>query len=253
VAAPITVQENGATAAAEIAPSYDQLFKSLKATHFSSLNEVRANAKVLNGRVIELMGDVLGTTASATSRTVLLHVDAEAAALVSAPDLKTEVALGPGASVRVLLRVNAVAAGDATLTLLAARAIYSGTAMITPQSATLYTAPESDDSVLVVPPMTTLIIPDGPAQSPTRRNPRAAAGNGSTPLAMDASKPAYKALVRRYNSRLREDQVEEIATALLSAGYAHNMDPRFLAAMVAVESSFNPNSQSRSGALGLGN
>jgi hypothetical protein len=245
------MQEN-APEDAGVTPTYDQLFKSLKATHFSSRNEVSANAAALDGRVIELMGDVLGTTASTTSRTLLLHVDNEAAVLTSAPDMKSDVTLQPGASVRVLVKVGSAGAGDSDLTLIAARAVYSGTAMVTSQSATLGTGSSDDNAVLVAPPMTTLIIPDAAPQGSTPRSPRAASGNASTAISLDASKPAYKALVRRFNSRLREDQVDEIATALLSAGYTLNMDPRFLAAMVAVESGFNPNSQSRSGALGLG-
>ena len=69
---------------------------------------------------------------------------------------------------------------------------------------------------------------------------------------VDEQKPAYVGLVRRHNPRLTENQAEEIATALLSAGVQHNLDPRFLAAVVSVESSFNVNSTSRSGAQGLG-
>jgi len=142
--------------------------------------------------------------------------------------------------------------GDLTLTLLAARGVYSGTAAVVANSATLSSAPDNNaDEVLVVPPMTTLIIPNAPLQTPSQRGSRFN-NTGSTAIAIDASKPAYKALVRRFNGRLREDQVDEIATALLNAGYSHNMDPRFLAAMIAVESSFNPLSVSRSGASGLG-
>ncbi|HEY0072626.1 MAG TPA: lytic transglycosylase domain-containing protein, partial [Abditibacteriaceae bacterium] len=69
---------------------------------------------------------------------------------------------------------------------------------------------------------------------------------------VDEQKPAYINLVRRHNPRLTENQAEEIAAALLSAGVQHNLDPRFLAAVVSVESSFNINSTSRSGAQGLG-
>ena len=69
---------------------------------------------------------------------------------------------------------------------------------------------------------------------------------------VNEQKPAYINLVRRHNPRLTENQADEIATALLSAGVQHNLDPRFLAAVVSVESSFNVNSTSRSGAQGLG-
>ena len=69
---------------------------------------------------------------------------------------------------------------------------------------------------------------------------------------VDEQKPAYKALVRRHNARLTEDQVEEIASALLGAGVKNNLDPRFLAAIISVESDFDIKCTSSSGAQGLG-
>jgi soluble lytic murein transglycosylase-like protein len=69
---------------------------------------------------------------------------------------------------------------------------------------------------------------------------------------IDAQKPAYKALVRRHNKKLSEAQVDEIATALLTAAYANKMDPRFLAAIISVESDFDIYCLSSSGAMGLG-
>jgi soluble lytic murein transglycosylase-like protein len=68
---------------------------------------------------------------------------------------------------------------------------------------------------------------------------------------IESRKPAFMALVRRFNPKLRDDQVDEIATAVLTAGMANNMDPRFLAAIIAVESDFDPTCLSSSGAMGL--
>ena len=113
------------------------------------------------------------------------------------------------------------------------------------------------DDIIVVPPMTeaTLPAPDkAVAQAAPRRN---APIRPQTPqvgdvTSIDAQVPSYKALVLRHNPRLRDDQAEEIAEALLRHGYAQNIDPRFLAAVVCVESGFNPYAVSRSGAMGLG-
>ena len=58
--------------------------------------------------------------------------------------------------------------------------------------------------------------------------------------------------MRRFNKKLSDAQTEEIARALLGAGYANNMDPRFLAAIIAVESDFDIYCLSSSGAMGLG-
>jgi soluble lytic murein transglycosylase-like protein len=57
---------------------------------------------------------------------------------------------------------------------------------------------------------------------------------------------------RRFNKKLSDSQAGEIAQALVDAGRAHSMDPRFLASIIAVESGFNIYSLSRSGAMGLG-
>ena len=82
--------------------------------------------------------------------------------------------------------------------------------------------------------------------------PPATSSNSRLQSLTDEQKPAYMALVRRHNARLSDQQVEEIASALLGAGMQHNLDPRFLAAIVSVESGFNVNSTSSSGAQGLG-
>ena len=58
--------------------------------------------------------------------------------------------------------------------------------------------------------------------------------------------------MRRYNKKLKPEVVSEIAEALLRAGAKYEMDPRFLAAIIAVESDFDVNCLSNSGAMGLG-
>lgn len=47
--------------------------------------------------------------------------------------------------------------------------------------------------------------------------------------------------------------MQEIAVAILRAGYKNNLDPRFLAAILAVESDFDVYCLSGSGAIGLSN
>lgn len=69
---------------------------------------------------------------------------------------------------------------------------------------------------------------------------------------VQAQLPAYENLVRRFNKKLSPAQAEEIARGLLTAGYSQNMDPRFLAAIIAVESDFDIYCLSSSGAMGLG-
>src|SRR5690606_36450072 len=69
---------------------------------------------------------------------------------------------------------------------------------------------------------------------------------------VEEQKAAYAAIVRRHNNKLKPQVVDEIAEAVLRAGYKYSMDPRFLAAIIAVESDFDVNCLSSSGAMGLG-
>lgn len=68
----------------------------------------------------------------------------------------------------------------------------------------------------------------------------------------EAQMPAYRAMVKRFNPKLRDDIVEKIASSLLQAGTANGMDPRFLAAIISIESDFDVYCRSDSGAMGLG-
>ena len=63
---------------------------------------------------------------------------------------------------------------------------------------------------------------------------------------------SYGQLARYYNPRLRPEDAEKIAQALLGYAYRFNIDPRLVVALVVVESGFQPHVVSRAGALGLG-
>ena len=68
----------------------------------------------------------------------------------------------------------------------------------------------------------------------------------------DSHRSAFANLARRTNPRLSVEMADNIAAAILAASKAHSLDPRFLAAVVQVESQFNPYAVSGSGAMGLG-
>lgn len=59
-------------------------------------------------------------------------------------------------------------------------------------------------------------------------------------------------VVARMNRRLAPGEVNSIAQAIHMSSQRYGMDPRLLACIVAVESSFNPAAISSSGAIGLG-
>ncbi|MCS7172192.1 MAG: lytic transglycosylase domain-containing protein [Armatimonadetes bacterium] len=62
----------------------------------------------------------------------------------------------------------------------------------------------------------------------------------------------YAWMARSYNPRLSPEEALRIGTALVGYARGFNVDPRLVAAVIAVESGFNPRAVSRAGALGLG-
>ena len=63
---------------------------------------------------------------------------------------------------------------------------------------------------------------------------------------------AYAAFIKKRNPRLSDDKTHEIAEAIIGYSTAYKFDPRLVVAVLLVESDFDPNSTSRTGAMGLG-
>lgn len=63
---------------------------------------------------------------------------------------------------------------------------------------------------------------------------------------------AYRQAVRYFNRSLTTDEADTIVRALIRYSLLHQLDPRFVVAVVAVESSFRTDAISRAGAQGLG-
>jgi len=61
----------------------------------------------------------------------------------------------------------------------------------------------------------------------------------------------YRSLVRRWNRRLSEADVDKIATSVLYFSDVNNIDPRLVVATIIAESDFDIRSTSRAGAMGL--
>lgn len=64
--------------------------------------------------------------------------------------------------------------------------------------------------------------------------------------------PYYKAFIQRRNPRLSDAEATRISQGIIGFSIQYGVDARLVMAMVLVESGFNPNSTSRSGAMGLG-
>ena len=259
--------------------SYDELQRELKPTRVESVKGYQSNLQALDGGAVEMSGDVAGIMSRNGSRTILLRMEG-GTLLMSAPADASLPALRTGIFVKVLARVDS--SQDTPLSILAATeaprtepviAKVEDNAAIVPVAATAITpVPDVTPAEVALPQPPRIITPTRKVTPRAQPKPLASRGSGvlrpavprkasSGPASIPAyeadqlienQKPAYEALVRRHNKKLRPEVVSEIAEALLRAGYKHNMDPRFLAAIIAVESNFNVNSLSSSGAMGLG-
>lgn len=249
----------------------------LKPLRFDTLANLRLVARNAIGKIIELRGTVKGTFARGENLAVLLQVGERENLVISAPPaFRGHAALRPGVSSRLLCRVDGATGNDIALTLVNATDAPEG-----PQLFKL-----EDDGEIIAPPdggtlplpEQIMIGPDAPLDPPqtrvpiVRRAPVAPASRSmgagvvrpSAPITARPATPnplfgfgegqraAYTALARRSNPRLGAIMADNIAAAILSAAQTHNLDPRFLAAIVKVESSFDPYCLSSSGAMGLG-
>ena len=99
------------------------------------------------------------------------------------------------------------------------------------------------------------ITGDRPARRERSRRPEAPdyAGHPAgalSPRALAIYAP-YRGLVRRWNRRLAETDVDKITTSILYFSDINNVDPRLVVATIIAESDFDIRSTSRAGAMGL--
>ncbi len=271
---PVQTVAAQAIAIAIAADDYESQKIKLKAMRLLSVAQFRAMGVAHNGKVVELRGQIKGAIARDETRALLFQLDEGENVVVEAPAAFRNQATEPGAFSRLLCRVNCAPGAENSLFLLNATGA--------PDPARLFKA---DDNDLIVappggsqlpPPEQIMIGPDAPL-APTRENSRrqtsqrsnapapkqlSSRGMNSRPAAVrpaspyfgfdDSQRAAYKSLARRFNPRLSDEMAGYIASSIISAAQDNNLDPRFLAAVVQVESSFDPYCLSASGAMGLG-
>ncbi|MBQ7502683.1 lytic transglycosylase domain-containing protein [bacterium] len=79
-----------------------------------------------------------------------------------------------------------------------------------------------------------------------------AEGELQPPYKSQAYLNSYYRTVKYYNPNLNRRETETIVLALLHYSYEYALDPRFVTAVIACESGFNPKAVSPAGAVGLG-
>lgn len=265
-------------------PDFEAQKKTLSVARIDTLDELRDQGPSLVGKTIELRGVVKGVSGGDNSLSILLELpDGQTQMLSATPSFKTSPAGRAGNWVRVLCRVQATMGRETLLQLMNATAkrdpaLFEGASDDTsavlrvpknvpgappPSDVVLPANNVLNDGVMIgpevdLPPAPPLslrapVVISPPVQTPApraapRRAPRANAFYGFD----DSSRVAFRNLAMRTNPRLNSDSADNIALSLLQAAQAHSIDPRFLAAVVQVESKFNPYAVSGAGAMGLG-
>ncbi len=231
---------------------------------FQSMKQLRAKVQELDGNAVEMDGEVTGIMTREDGRMALLKIGDEMAVLSAPLELQPKNLLRAGMFVRVLAQVKNDGKGG-KLTILALK---EGTAPVArmdaapPDDAVQILVAQSDNGMLNT-PMTVSITPlpqaPGAAQTAPRRAPVKTSslrpnqlGVGEREELIEAQTPFYTAIIRQHNKKLKSEVVQEIAVAILRAGFKSNLDPRFIAAVIAVESDFDVYCLSGSGAMGLG-
>jgi hypothetical protein len=271
-------------ARAQISPAaFDDMKRQAKATRIASASELRDNTDNLDGKTVEMQGIVSGLLTREGSKMVMLKIGGDMVVLSVAPEAITP-NVRAGSSLRLLVRVNASSKEHLYSILACAetpKTAAAGNSQTAPPedgaeiTASMVSAADNETDVIPQPPViispfvTTVPAPRRQANPLAARGgdgastrlapakikkpaPAAAPSSFDTEEVIQEQKPAYEAIVRQHNKKLRPEVVEEIAEALLRAGTKYNMDPRFLAAIIAVESDFDVACLSNSGAMGLG-
>ncbi len=202
------------------------------------------------GRTLEASATVSGLVSAGTERTALLTTTSatgsESVSLPVPADLRGASWLDSGAQVRVLL----LAVPDDP-------ALPSGLRLVA-------VAPEGD--VVAAEVRAAARRPLASRPLPMRRSRRRVVYAASAPTAADLNPghpvgalsaralsiyAPYRRLVRRWNRRLSEADVDRITTSILYFSDINNLDPRLPVAMIIAESDFDLYSTSHTGAMGL--
>ncbi len=259
--------------AVDASDDYEMQRSRAKAPRFDSQAEVRDQSRLFLGRIIELRGTVKGTFSRHDGFALMLQ-QPDGTLLLDAPNspggnpVRGNPLLRAGSFVRVLSRIERIENGEPMLALVNLTDRAEPLAIL---------KADADDGVMLAPPSASAPAPDAVLLGdqialPPAPGAGSASGKGSLPTpsvqSLAAFKPAsagnpyfgftpqhranYRAFIRRNSPKISEALADQIAGAILLASQTHNLDPRFLCAVVQVESDFDPTCLSSSGAMGLG-
>jgi soluble lytic murein transglycosylase-like protein len=238
---------------------FDQQRVSLNSTHVESASQIQQNRAVLDGKVLDMSGQIMGIMSQGSQKTVLIKLETDTISLQIPPAFEDSSLLSPGAGVRALVNVHAPADAPVQLSVIAlaapstqveiAKVPDTSAVVLPPLAGTISALPSPPDEV-----ETAAIKPSYQAQAQTvpQDNTTQSASPTDPDTVVAAQKAAYAQMIQNTNKKLKPQQANEIAEAILRAGLKYQMDPRFLAAIIGVESDYDVACLSNSGAMGLG-
>ena len=213
----------------------------------ASAGDILRRPDAYTGRTVEAAALVSGIIAAGDDKTALLSVSGTIVTVPVPPALRGAQWLNGGAQVRVLLRV---APADPSL----------------PSGVALLAAVPEGEAVNADRAQARLAARVAPISRPAslKRGAATVSFGGASVPAANAGHPVgalsaralsiygpYRALVRRWNRRLSENDVDKITTSILYFSDKNNVDPRLVVATIIAESDFDIRSTSHAGAMGL--
>ena len=242
-----------------------------RSPRFDSQAELREQCRPYVGRIVELRGTVKGTFSRGDGFTLMLQQPDGTLLVEATGDWRANPLLRAGTFVRALCRIESIGGGGEPELVLA---------NLTDRAEPLaLLKADDDDGISIAPPQVSapapasiLLAPEmdlPPAPTPNSDGAPGATATAAAPAprvqasaTMKSSNPYYgfteqhranyRGFIRRTNPKISESLAQQIAGAILAASQANNLDPRFLCAVVQVESTFDPTCLSSSGAMGLG-
>lgn len=212
-------------------PSLDRYLHFRRLYHVQQAASVDALATVVGDRVLEVKGLVNGVVKGSGGATLVLKTD-EGAPLYVDTDQAPEWLSGGDVHARLLLKVHRANPDDEL------------------RSVLLDAAPEFEIAKVEA---------DAAAKAAAARaraeKHRPHASKGPSPewsLPVYQVEPLYASFIRKQNRHLSKSDADLIARGILAFSVKYGVDARLIMAMIMVESGFDPNSTSRTGAKGLG-
>lgn len=243
------------SAGTAVAQELESYLKTRAAYKIKSATPIAALELAVGKRVLEVEGIVVGSVAVDGSQSILLEVEPGRSIVVALSE-------GYGWLTRGQMRIRAIVAVERTselvtptYRLLNAAFASTVTKWEAQQRALQQTKAhaKTQKSTTTRPPTRSASLnsrANNAARPPQRPNP--APDWETFRLNLGLYVPEYARFIRSRNPRLSQQEADQIAWAILRFSAQYGVDPRFIVAIVLVESGFNPDATSRKGAAGLG-